>query len=84
MKSFRWGCKSFKDGVIVASVFLGTAIVMLFSARVLVPQIAHIDDIVNGFRLVLLAFVPVILVGSWLRHGAPRRHRHIDDMLEHH
>ena len=74
MKRLAIGCKSFKDGALVAAVFLVTALTLLLAARLLVPDIAYMPQVVNGFGLLLLGLSPLILLGSWWRHtGAHKR-----------
>lgn len=72
MKEFNLGCKSMRDGVIVASVFLAAALSLMLAARFLVPQIAVLQMLVQAFGILVLLFVPVILVTSWLRHVTHR------------
>lgn len=67
MKPFALGCRSIQDGIMVALVFLVVALVMILTARYLVPDVGYLRKAVLGAGLVLLLLSPAILVGTWLR-----------------
>jgi hypothetical protein len=78
MKTFGLGCKSIQDGILVSLVFLCAALVMMLTARYLVPEIPYFRGAVTVAGLVLLLLSPAILVGTWLRtrtHGGDPRRR---------
>jgi formate/nitrite transporter FocA (FNT family) len=58
-----------RDGVIVAGIFIGTAVALLVIAATLIPAIAWMQRIVQGLGLLLLLFVPFILITTYLRSG---------------
>ena len=77
MKSFRFGCKRMKDGILVSAVFTTMAIGMILTARFLVPDLDYIPGVVMGFGLLLLWFAPIILLCTWQRHTRAGDEQHI-------
>ena len=73
MKELNIGCKRVSDGVIVAGVFLSAALVMMLVARYLVPEIPLLLLLLKALGALLLLFVPVVLVTTWLRHLSHRQ-----------
>lgn len=56
-----------RDGLIVAAVFLITALALMLAGRYLVPEIASMPLIVQILGLILLLLAPVILLATYVR-----------------
>ncbi len=61
------GCKTMRDGVVVASVFFAGAVLLFLAARYIVsPSVPVLGHIVLFFALVLIVMAPVILISTFL------------------
>jgi hypothetical protein len=67
MKNLSFGCRTMRDGAIVAAVFLVTALAMLIVGGFLVPDIRIVRLIVDGLGLLLLLLATVIPISTY-RH----------------
>jgi hypothetical protein len=67
MHSFKIGCRTMRDAVMVSGVFLLTGLALLAAGKLLVPELLHMDLVVRGLGVVLLLFVPFILITTYLR-----------------
>lgn len=78
MTAYRIGCRSMHDAAVVSGVFLVSAMVLLLAGRFLVPSVAYLDLVVQGFGGVLILFVPFILISTLLRTAHERAERRQD------
>jgi hypothetical protein len=61
------GCKTMRDGVVVASVFFFAAVLLFLAARYVVPDtIPIIGHVVLLFALIMVVMAPVILISTFL------------------
>jgi len=60
------GCKTMRDGVVVSFIFFAAAVLLFLAARYVVPTVAHLQQIVLLFALVLIVLAPVVLISTFL------------------
>jgi hypothetical protein len=60
------GCKTMRDGVVVSFIFFVAAVLLFLAARYVVPTVAHLQQIVLLFALVLIVLAPVVLISTFL------------------
>ena len=69
MKTTRWGCRSLRDGLMVAAVFQASAVLLMLIGWFLVPDMAGFRELTFALGLLLMLFVPLVLTMAWMRHG---------------
>lgn len=66
------GCRTMREGVLVAGVFFVAAVLLLFVARFLITtQIGHLYHIALLLALVLIVLAPVVLISTFLLSVIP-------------
>ncbi len=73
------GCKSMRDGVVVAVIFFAAAVALFMAARFVVPaDVAHLQAIVLLFALILIILAPVVLISTFLLSVLPGAHEKLE------
>lgn len=65
------GCKTMREGVVVSAVFFAAAVLLFLAARHVVPQVAHLQQVVTLLALVLIVLAPVVLISTFLLSVLP-------------
>jgi len=60
------GCATMRDGVVVSFVFFCAAVLLFLAARFVVPEVAHLQQIVLVLALLLIILAPVVLISTFL------------------
>jgi len=68
MKMLSLGCKTFRDGITTAFIFLITGLCIVMSGIWVMPDIWYLPHIIIGVGSILLLMVPVILLASYLKN----------------
>lgn len=68
MNKMRIGCKTMRDGVIVSIIFASMAMGMYLTEHYLLFDLEIARGIFRAFSATLLLFVPLILLGTYLRN----------------
>jgi len=73
MKIAQMGCKTARDGIIVAAVFFGMAVAMIVVAGSPLAFLDHVPAVLNTLAGVLLVMAALILLASLIRQGPSQR-----------
>lgn len=65
------GCKTMREGVSIAAIFLAGAIALFLSVRYVVPDVYYLQHLVLLFALILIVLAPVILISTFLLSVLP-------------
>ncbi len=68
MKMLSFGCNSLREGVTTAIVFSIAGVLLILTARFIIPAISYLPHIIMLSGSVLLLFVPVIIVATILKN----------------
>lgn len=66
MKLLMLGCKTLREGVLVAAVFFIGGLLMTLAAQHIVPEVLHMNHAVLFLGFVLLLLAPIVLVSTFL------------------
>ena len=72
------GCKTLREGVIVALIFLLAGVALTLISVHVVPQLWHMQHIVMLFGFVMLLLAPVILLSTFLLSVLPNARENLD------
>jgi len=64
MKMLSFGCNSLREGVTTAIIFSVTGVLLILTAKFVIPEIGYLPHIIMLSGSLLLLFVPVILVAA--------------------
>jgi hypothetical protein len=82
MKLLVLGCKTMREGVVVAAVFFIGGLLLTLAAQHVVPSTLHMDHAVLFLGFVLLLLAPIVLVSTFLISVLPGV-RHKLDQCDH-
>ena len=68
MKMLHLGCKTIKDGITTAIIFLLTGACIVLAGIWVVPEIFYLSHITIFMGAIILLMAPVILVASYLKN----------------
>jgi len=63
------GCKTIEDGIITASIFFVTGLLIICAGVWIVPEIWYLSHIIIFSGALLLMLVPVVLVATYLKNS---------------
>ena len=66
MNILKIGCKTMREGVLVASIFFIAGVLMILAGVKIVPDIYYMQQIILFAGLILLLFAPLILISTFL------------------
>lgn len=66
MKLLVLGCKTLREGVLVAAIFFLSGILLTLASTYIVPQLWHMNLVVLLLGFVLLLLAPIVLVSTFL------------------
>jgi len=66
MKLLVLGCKTLREGVLVAAIFFLSGILLTLASTYIVPQLWHMNLAVLLLGFVLLLLAPIVLVSTFL------------------
>jgi hypothetical protein len=78
MKLLVLGCKTLREGVLVAAIFFIAGILIILAAQHIVPTLLHMNLVVLLLGFVLLLLAPVILVSTFLLSVLPKAKSKLD------
>ena len=78
MKLLVLGCKTLREGVVVATVFLLGGVMIVLAAQHVVPDWLHLDLVLLLLGFVLLLLSPIVLVSTFLLSVLPGIERDSD------
>ena len=62
------GCKSRRDGIMTAAVFALFGGLLIAAAITIIPDMPYIPGIILSFGILLLLFVPVIIITTFIKN----------------
>jgi len=68
MKVVHLGCKTIKDGITTASVFLITGLCLILVGNWILPELWYLPQIIIFTGMLILLMVPVILIATYLKN----------------
>lgn len=71
MHLLKIGCKTMREGVVVAAIFFFAGILMILAGSKIVPDIYYMQHIAMLAGLILLLFAPLILIATFLLSVLP-------------
>jgi hypothetical protein len=72
------GCKTLREGVVAATIFLVGAVMLFLAARHVVPEAFHLQHLVLFFALILIILAPVVLISTFLLSVLPGAREKLD------
>lgn len=78
MKLLVLGCKTLREGVLVAVIFFLGGILLTLAAQHIVPALLHMNHVVLLAGFVLLLLAPIVLVSTFLLSILPGAQRDAD------
>jgi hypothetical protein len=82
MKLLVLGCKTLREGVVVAAIFLIGGLAIVLAAQHIVPAWMHLDLVMLLMGFLLLLLSPIVLVSTFLLSVLPGVDRD-SDQCEH-
>ena len=78
MNLLKIGCKTMREGVVVATIFFFAGMLMILAGTKLIPDIFFMQQIVMFAGLLLLLFTPLILISTFLLSVLPGAREKLD------
>ena len=78
MNLLKIGCKTMREGVVVATIFFFAGILMILAGTKIIPDIFYMQQIVMFSGLLLLLFTPLILISTFLLSVLPGAREKMD------
>ncbi|MBF0265413.1 MAG: hypothetical protein HQL46_09075 [Gammaproteobacteria bacterium] len=73
------GCKTMREGVVAAAVFLALGVGLILAAVKIIPAIWYLQQIIIFVGFLMLLFAPVILVSTFLLSVLPGAEKKLDN-----
>jgi len=78
MNLLKIGCRTMREGVVVATIFFFAGILMILAGTKIIPDIFYMQQIVMFAGLLLLLFTPLILISTFLLSVLPGAREKLD------